>query len=274
MSPSREELAELFNGLTDDELERRAAGRTLTESAQEVAEQELRRRGMTPPAPPEPLPAPRPASEGGQRFVLVSSYRDPLEAETVRARLEAEGIPVLLGAAQHSLAIAVVAPLLGGVRVEVPEDCAAQARRLLADLDAGRLALEPDAETADATRIATARRSWRTWVFDAIILIVATLGLVLPLVRIVILRDRYQEWNDVPLWPFVLPAGYLIAALLFAVRSKWSLPLFAAHLVASVALQFTLPVVAYVIGPITVGPLFTGMILYYAIRLLGEGKLR
>jgi len=56
-------------------------------------------------------------------LVTVGTLYDEKIAELARMRLEAEGIPVLL----HSMAQAMMfggASILGGVRVQVPEECA------------------------------------------------------------------------------------------------------------------------------------------------------
>jgi Ni,Fe-hydrogenase III large subunit len=72
-------------------------------------------------------------------LVTVDTLFDERIAEFARMRLEAEGIPVLL----HSMGQALMfgAILLGGVRIQVPEDCAERARVLLKqlkeDLDGG-----------------------------------------------------------------------------------------------------------------------------------------
>jgi hypothetical protein len=281
MSPSREELAEVFDGLSDQELERRAGTGVLTELAQEVAVEELGRRGLSLPEPPAPPPvAPPPAPEGDPRFVLLTSYFDAIEAQTLRARLEAEGIPAMLGAAQHSQAMSLLAPALGGVRVEVPLEYAQEARRLLAELNAGHLALEPEPEPEPDPAanpdplFATNRRRLRTFVFDGMILFWAAFGLLVPLVRAVIVQYAHPEWGAISLWSFVAPTAYFIAALLFVVRSKWSLPIFMVHLVALPALHFMFPDLKYVIGGSIGSPLLTGLILYYGFQLLRDGKLR
>ena len=65
-------------------------------------------------------------------LVTVETLYDERIAELVRMRLEAEGIPVFL----HSMGQALMfgAYILGGVRVQVPEECAKEARILLKQL--------------------------------------------------------------------------------------------------------------------------------------------
>ena len=65
-------------------------------------------------------------------LVTVETLYDERIAELVRMRLEAEGIPVFL----HSMAQALMfgAYILGGVRVQVPEECVKEADILLKQL--------------------------------------------------------------------------------------------------------------------------------------------
>lgn len=278
MSPSREELAERFNGLSDEELARRAGAGTLTELAQEVAVEELKQRGMALPAPP-PVASPSastPEACTHAGFVLLSTYLDPVEAQTMRARLEAEGIPSLLGSAHYVQATTLLAPALGGVRVEVPGEYAKEARRLLADLEAGRLALDPDpvadAEPVDDSIRSTDRRRLRALVLDAIVLGPAIIGLLLVAARGLYLWNRYAGAVVLPPWLYALSVTYFMAALLFVWRSKWSIPLYLAHLVGTQAAAW-ITKDPYFIGS-EWSAVFTGLILYYSFGLLKQGKLR
>jgi hypothetical protein len=78
--------------------------------------------------PPEPeFPHP---GKGGARWVTVGTFADALKAEAPRIRLEAEGIPTFLeGARMGSPAMYHVAT--GGVKLQVPQPLAADARVLL-----------------------------------------------------------------------------------------------------------------------------------------------
>ena len=66
-------------------------------------------------------------------LVTVETLYDERIAELARMRLEAESIPVFL----HSMGQAMMfggASILGGVRVQVPEECAKEAGILLKQL--------------------------------------------------------------------------------------------------------------------------------------------
>ncbi len=68
---------------------------------------------------------------GAKKWVTVATFAGDLEAEAPRLRLEAEGVPTFLeGARMGSRSMYQVAT--GGVRLQVPEPLAADARILLA----------------------------------------------------------------------------------------------------------------------------------------------
>jgi hypothetical protein len=78
-------------------------------------------------------------------LVTVAQFFDPMEAHIVRARLEAEDIPATVAHDQHVTANWPLSVALGGVRVQVPADCAEPAQALLAAYHRGELAQEPAA---------------------------------------------------------------------------------------------------------------------------------
>jgi len=275
MTPTQAELDELFAGLSDSELEHRAAGGGLTVPAQQTAEAELARRGLPPPpAPAEPAPA---AESDPGRFVLVSRFNNPMDAQTLRARLEAEGIPVLLAGANHSQAFVLLSPVLGGVRVEVPEQYAEQARALIDEFDAGKLALEeetdPEGIAAEAALVEKRRRRIEM-AAAGVILIVAMLNLLWAGAVVVTTLPDGVEWSAAAIWTLALPATFLVAALLFAWRSQWSLALFALHLAGALVLHFIYAQDLYALGAGLKTAALSGLVLYYGIYLLGQGRLR
>jgi hypothetical protein len=78
--------------------------------------------------PPRPIPT-LPDGEA-PAWVTVGTYPDPIQAEAIRIRLEAEGIPTFLeGSRMGSRSMYQVAT--GGVKLQVPEGLLADARVLL-----------------------------------------------------------------------------------------------------------------------------------------------
>jgi len=85
-------------------------------------------------APISPLPAPPAIPEAppeGGRPVTVARLAFPIDAELARLKLEAEGIPVRLLDYHIVLANWFLGVAVGGIRVQVPEECAPAARELL-----------------------------------------------------------------------------------------------------------------------------------------------
>lgn len=77
-------------------------------------------------------------------------FYDPFEAEIVRARLQAEGIPATAAHYHHVLAYWPLGMALGGVRVQVPAVCLPEALEVLAAYHSGELrrSLETEAGLA------------------------------------------------------------------------------------------------------------------------------
>ena len=70
-------------------------------------------------------------------LVTIARYSLPYEAHLARSRLDAEGIPAFV-ADEHTIGMQwLYSNALGGVRLQVPEPCVEEARRILAeDLEA------------------------------------------------------------------------------------------------------------------------------------------
>ena len=97
------------------------------------------------PPPLEPLGLPGLVAD---RWVTVATYSHPNEANAPRIRLEAEGVPTFLdGARVAGSTLYQVAT--GGVRLQVPESCASQARILLTQTWSASLATEAEDELDD-----------------------------------------------------------------------------------------------------------------------------
>jgi hypothetical protein len=128
MEVTREQLSEKFKLYDDAEILELYRSGDLTELARDVARAELETRGIDPAAAaPQPAASPssgdapaetsQPEIEGD--LVMVARLLDPLEAEMVRGRLEAEGIPAIVADGQAAQVLFKLA--IGGVRVLVPE---------------------------------------------------------------------------------------------------------------------------------------------------------
>jgi hypothetical protein len=144
MKPSREELEQRFQDMSDEELSSRVGEGTLTDEALEIARNELRVRGLIEESAPGAEVAHGPLK-------ICTRFLLPLDAEIFAARLQAEGIAGIVmdsntvyanGAFHTSLG-------MGGVRVMVPESQLAEAQRVLAAFNAGEYAIDenfdPDA---------------------------------------------------------------------------------------------------------------------------------
>lgn len=88
------------------------------------------------------------AGSGG--LETVAQFNDPVDAQLLQGRLQAEGIPTFLADEQLIQANRLLSIALGGVRVQVSGDDAAQARRVIAALEAGEYALDEDSDVGEA----------------------------------------------------------------------------------------------------------------------------
>lgn len=81
-------------------------------------------------------------------LVTVRSYRDPIDAELAKARLEGAGIPAFL-ADQHVVAIQWLYSIaIGGVKVNVEDSDLAFAREVLREDHSADLSIIPESESA------------------------------------------------------------------------------------------------------------------------------
>ncbi|MDB5806022.1 MAG: hypothetical protein JWN73_3344 [Betaproteobacteria bacterium] len=291
MQPTHAELSERFESMSDEELQRRAGGGGLTELAQQVADEELRRRGMAVPAPvAAPAEQAAQAPTGAVEYVMVGRYFGSLEAQTLRGRLEAEGIPVLLGNANHAQAIELLSPVIGGIRLEVPVHHAAQARALLEEIHAGKLTLETVegvegveggegaeralAESGEAV-LSTDRKRLRELAVAGLVVAWGAFMVFVTALQVLAVSRTDPRFALANYWPDLFTVLYLAAGVLLAMRSRWSILLFAAHLVCTVGLgAFYYVEDLHSMGSVLYGGASTGLIIYYAIYLLGQGRLR
>lgn len=141
----RNELADTFRELGDEELVERWRSGNLTDVAVEVARAELARRGIRAPefSRIEPIHE-DPGAQGDVSFVTVARSLEPLQIEMLRARLKAEGIEAFAVDAGINQINPLVSIAVGGVRLMVPRESADEARRIVELVKAGRFALRDD----------------------------------------------------------------------------------------------------------------------------------
>jgi hypothetical protein len=147
MEATRASLAAKFAALDDVELLELYRSGELTELASDVASAELAKRGLDTSAPAieprpqsEPEPAPEPLIEGD--LVMVARLLDATEAEMLRGRLEAEGVPAMVADTNSSRAMSLIQTAIGGVRILVPEAFLEKARAVLQADARGEYALD------------------------------------------------------------------------------------------------------------------------------------
>jgi len=66
-------------------------------------------------------------------WTTVDRYFHPTEAHIAAGKLESEGIPVFLLGINHASANWLLSNALGGIRLQVPEDYAEEAKQLLSE---------------------------------------------------------------------------------------------------------------------------------------------
>jgi Putative prokaryotic signal transducing protein len=156
MEVTREQLAEKFKLYADDELRELVRSGDLSELATEVARAELARRGIDAATPAAAAVTPSAEEPGEPRepvidgdLVEVARMLDPVEAEMVRGRLEAEGVPAMV--ADTNTAHMLFRSLIGGVRVLVPEAYLDRAREILKADARGDYALDDRTDVGPPT---------------------------------------------------------------------------------------------------------------------------
>jgi hypothetical protein len=145
MEVTRQNLAEHFQLLSDDELLGQFRSGELTDLAKEVAELELRGRKIDCSQPDAKTsvteePAEDDAAVDAGDLVLAARYSTAAEAYLLQARLEFEGVPAVVTDAQ--IAQNLVPLAIGGVRVLVPESYLARAREIALGVEKGDFALD------------------------------------------------------------------------------------------------------------------------------------
>jgi putative signal transducing protein len=152
----RDTLVHDYRKISDEVLIDMWTSGKLTELARDVAASELKQRGIDLDRLRETASGPDSEPEGSTSgFVTVYRTLSLSEAQLLRARLEVEGFPPYV-ADEHTVQTdQLLAPAMGGFRVRVPREMADEARRLLSEIQAGKLALDDDGEPAAKSDAAT-----------------------------------------------------------------------------------------------------------------------
>jgi hypothetical protein len=144
MKPTRAELEARYRGMSDEELLEHA-GKDLLALAAEVVKEEAARRGLylealRAGADAEPVEV----AHGHGPLQICARYLQPIDAQVLAARLQAEGLAARVMDADTVYANgALFGSLgLGGVRVMVPESQLEAARRIRERFDAGEFAID------------------------------------------------------------------------------------------------------------------------------------
>jgi hypothetical protein len=148
MRVSREKLVAVFASLDSDELRARHASGTLTDMAYEVAEEEMRRRGIEPPQRMAAVPGEAPHLPYDP-LAAIASFLTATEAYLLQGRLEAEGINAVVADGQTVQMNEFLAPALGGVRVLVPQSALEQAHEVKAAVARGEYRLDENTDVGE-----------------------------------------------------------------------------------------------------------------------------
>jgi hypothetical protein len=143
-----DERMEHYRSLGEQALLRLYRSGELTETAREQVAAELRRRLIEPPPPPEAEPVLPPGGDAGP-LTTIERLLDPLQAQLVQALLQSEGIPCFIADQQTVQTNPLWTMLVGGVRLQVPQSLAEQAREVIAAMEQGRYALDEDSAPED-----------------------------------------------------------------------------------------------------------------------------
>ncbi|MBW8312902.1 MAG: DUF2007 domain-containing protein [Rhizobium sp.] len=142
MTVSTRDLERRYRNMPDEEVVAYCRSGTLLPAALEVARAEARRRGLDiesdmDAGDPDDFPPPG-------DLVTVARFLTVIEAQVLEARLLAEGIGASVTDAHQFQAMQGFNVSLQSVRVQVPEFQVALAQQVLAAVEAGDYALEPD----------------------------------------------------------------------------------------------------------------------------------
>lgn len=144
MGSEREDLAQGFRALADDELTHRVASGTLTELARWVAIAELKRRRLQIPV----ADSDRAKANDGDVYhgdmTIVARNLDATEAYMLCSCLRAGGVPADSGDTNLVQTHSLLTIAVGGACVRVPENYLAEAREVIAAFKRGEFQLDED----------------------------------------------------------------------------------------------------------------------------------
>ena len=83
---------------------------------------------------------------GSGGLETIAQFNDPVDAQLLQGRLQAEGIPAFLADEHLIQANRLLSIALGGVRVQVAADDLSRAQTVMAALEAGDYALDEDSD--------------------------------------------------------------------------------------------------------------------------------
>jgi len=142
MSNPRADLSETYRDMSDEELLERWIDGHLTEIAMQVAREEFSRRGIQAPEVAAQPPAQQlPTAEETVTFVTVARSLVPWELHVLRARLEGDGIPSFVIDDHVNRINSLWSIAVGGARLLVAQQQAAEAKQIIDHVKSGRFAL-------------------------------------------------------------------------------------------------------------------------------------
>ena len=284
MKTERDDLIDTYHDMSTDELLDHWESGTLTNLAAQIAGEELTRRGVVLP-PVENIDEDADSeAEEKQEFETVARSFTPTEMHILRGRLEADGIPTFIAddnINQTNLAIAA-----GGVRLQVAHQHVEEAKRIVAEVQAGQRDLsnssleetlvsgatesEPGQNISPQTSVIPFTNG--EFLMAAVIFCFAGF----EFAKMIWFAHTFSTgigWDTVAIFALILPILYFVGALLLVIRSKWSILCFAVHLPLSIAPVFLLALdEQFEISQIT-GWVSTAAVIYFCVYLRRRGRL-
>jgi hypothetical protein len=141
MEDPRADLGDAYRDMSDEELLRRWSEGQLTDVAMDVAREEFSRRGIEPPPLARVEAAEPTGPEEALTFVTVARSLVPTELQILRARLEGDGIPALVVDEGINRINSLWSIAVGGARLLVPQQFAADAKQIIALVRSGKFSL-------------------------------------------------------------------------------------------------------------------------------------